>query len=31
MGIGEAGYYARENGPSGDDYTDSWRSRPASS
>ena len=21
MGIGEAGYYARENGPSGDDYT----------
>jgi dienelactone hydrolase len=21
MGVGEAGYYARENGPSGDDYT----------
>ena len=21
MGIGEAGYYTRENGPSGDDYT----------
>jgi hypothetical protein len=21
MGVGEAGYYTRENGPSGDDYT----------
>jgi len=27
-GAGEAGYYALKIGPSGDDYTGSWQSRP---
>ena len=31
MGLGEAGYYTRENGPSGDDYTGLLVIPPASS